>query len=267
MKSIFYIVIISFVFILASCELQTDWNTNTSESIVIVDALITNENTTQIIKVYQSSENINAADTPISGAVITLITDTEEILFTEAEPGIYTANPINLAVGKSYYLNFELEGHKDFAQANMLPVTALSIFEIEQKEELYKYVYTGSSHAAMTEVYYDWSNNPEYCSFYGACQSAETFYTLNSFDIVQEFSPEKQEIQFPENTLVIRKKYSLSDDHQEFIRSLLIETEWRGSLFDVEQGNIPTNFSNGVRGWFGVCQIVTDSVFISSVSN
>jgi hypothetical protein len=82
-------------------------------------------------------------------------------------------------------------------------------------------------------------------------------------DIIKEFAPAKQEVLFPEGTMVYRKKYSLSEDHQSFIRSLLIETEWRGGLFDVEHGNVQSNFTNGTLGYFGVCQVLSDSVLVA----
>jgi hypothetical protein len=77
--------------------------------------------------------------------------------------------------------------------------------------------------------------------------------------VAEEFGPAKQEIWFPAGTTLIRKKYSLTKSHQEFIRSLLIETEWRGGLFDMEQGNVLTNFSHGTRGWFAACMVISDT--------
>jgi hypothetical protein len=85
---------------------------------------------------------------------------------------------------------------------------------------------------------------------------------LNNIDIPEEFGPDKQEIWFPKGTILTRKKYSLSNEHQDFIRSLVIETQWRGGLFDIEQGNVPSNFKNGVRGWFGVCMVITDTMVV-----
>ena len=37
------------------------------------------------------------------------------------------------------------------------------------------------------------------------------------------------------------------------------ETNWRGGLFDVERGNIPTNMSAGAIGYFAASSVVSDS--------
>jgi hypothetical protein len=86
---------------------------------------------------------------------------------------------------------------------------------------------------------------------------------LHSFDAVQIFSPDKEKIYFPKNTTIIQKKYSLSNEHAEFIRSLLFETEWRGGFFDVEAFNVSTNLSEGAVGYFGVSTVLTDTIEVS----
>ncbi len=97
-------------------------------------------------------------------------------------------------------------------------------------------VYHDSQDASMTEVYYDWSATPDYCTRYGFCEASEVYYTLYNIDAEKIFAPDRQVITFPENTRIIRKKYSLSPAHQQFVRALLLETEWRGGLFDCRTG-------------------------------
>jgi hypothetical protein len=76
------------------------------------------------------------------------------------------------------------------------------------------------------------------------------------------FGPAKDTIYFPAGTKIIRRKYSLSKEHQDFIRTLLIETEWRGGIFDVQQGNVLTNISNGARGFFAACMVLSDTTVV-----
>ena len=58
---------------------------------------------------------------------------------------------------------------------------------------------------------------------------------------------------------MIQRKYSLSPQHEEFIRSLLVETQWHGGNFDIEEGNVHTNLSEGALGFFGACSVITYS--------
>ena len=84
------------------------------------------------------------------------------------------------------------------------------------------------------------------------------YYTLDVIDVNQIFAPDKEEIIFPKGAKFFRRKYSLSEKHQEFLRSLLSETDWRGGFFDVAQGNVKTNLSSGAVGFFAVSMVQTD---------
>ena len=100
----------------------------------------------------------------------------------------------------------------------------------------------------MTKVYYNWSASPEYCELYGSCYAQQSYYTLDNFDVNDIFGPEPEVIEFPPGTVIIRKKYSLTKAHQNFLRSLLMETEWSEGIFDVQHGNVATNMSDGALG-------------------
>jgi len=53
----------------------------------------------------------------------------------------------------------------------------------------------------------------------------------------------------------------MGPDYADFYRSLLIETVWRGSVFDVYQSNVRSNMSEGAMGYFGAATVeVTDTV-------
>ncbi|MBI9067658.1 MAG: DUF4249 family protein [Salinivirgaceae bacterium] len=258
---IFIVLIATLVFY--SCEEKTDWTLQESEAFIVVDAIISNEFKQQEVKVYWSNTEINQLPEPISGAEILLSDGLTIYEFTESPSsvGLYYSNPFAVTIDKVYYLVINYNGFSDTARAiigadYILPFSADTIIF---QDSLYKYIYADSDDPAMIEVYYDWSHNTEYCNSYGSCFASETFYTLNIIDVGQEFAPPKQEILFPIGTTITRRKYSLNSAHQEFIRSLLIETEWRGGIFDIEQGNVPTNFRNGARGWFGVCLVLEET--------
>lgn len=246
-----------------ACELEHDRPIEASAPVIIVDAIITNENIKQTIKIYYSNTELNSPNTPVSGANVTFATPEERFYFNETEPGIYTSQPLQVAINNNYTLHIEIDGQADSATAEMAPITALSDYLYVENDSGYFRLYDrGSATPAMTEVLYDWSDNESYCKQYGACYAAQIFYSLNNFNIEEEFAPKKEQIIVPPNTKVYRKKYSLSNAHQNFIRSLLIETEWRGGFFDAEHGNIPTNFSSDFQGWFAVCQVLSDSTII-----
>jgi|WetSurSiteA1Bulk_404760.scaffolds.fasta_scaffold00024_5 hypothetical protein len=245
-----------------SCEAETDWNLQTGDEFIVADCIITNELKYQELLLYWSSGHPNHTPEGFSGVTAELSDGNNTFTFSEDlnQPGHYVSvNPFMASAGKNYRLTLSYGDHADTAYASMIGVAPLDVIEITPSDDYFRLTYHESSPASMTEVHYDWSGDPLYCEKYGSNEAAEVFYSLDNIDIGKQFPPDKQIILFPHGTQIIRKKYSLNDDHQRFVRSLLLETEWRGGLFDVEQGNVPTNFQHGVRGWFAACAVVTDT--------
>lgn len=263
-----YITLFMLAAVVVSCEYSGQWEINPSERRFVVDALITSENKPQLVTMFYSSTELNADPEPLSGAQIQLKGPSGIVQFTESneKPGYYYSPAILVLTGIEYTLVVEYAGLTDSAKAIMQAVSPLEPYQIVpgdslfHGESLFRYEYIESAQPSMMEITYDWSVDQDFCQHYGACLAAESYYTLESIDIGEEFGPPRQVIWFPAGTKIIRKNYSLSDAHQQFVRSLLIETAWRGGLFDTEQGNVPSNFEHGTLGWFALCQVVSDSI-------
>ncbi|MBN1117775.1 MAG: hypothetical protein JXA77_11255 [Bacteroidales bacterium] len=246
-----------------SCERQTNWTLEESGKIPVIDAIITNELKNHEVYFYSSSTSLNQAPEGISGAEIILKAGTNTYTFSEKndKAGVYISDEaFRGAAGIEYYLIVIYDNQSDTAKAELVAISKLQEMIIVNYDSAYRYVYYDDSSPSMTYLSYNWSNNTDFCEKYGSCAATQVFYTINLLDINQTFAPDKQIISFPKGTTLARAKYSLSDEHQRFIRSLLIETEWRGGIFDTEQGNVPTNFKHGVQGWFGVCMVLRDTL-------
>jgi hypothetical protein len=259
------IILFCLVYILhTSCEQKTEWDIHQGENYLIADCIITNELKQHELKLYWSVDQLNENPEGFSGAVLELSDGMNSVIFDEVagEPGRYLSHiPFMASAGKIYRLTLSYHARSDTAYAIMTGVSPLEPFETNGSGEYFRYNFNPTAPAHMLELYYSWSSDPQYCDQYGACEASEVYYNLGNIDVEKIFAPDKQEVLFPHNTRIIRRKYSLSPDHQEFIRSLLLETEWRGGVFDTEQGNVPTNFQNGVRGWFAACNVVSDTVY------
>jgi len=248
--------------LMISCEEKTTWELQSSDFFAVADCILTNELKKQELRLYHSASTLNELPVGISGAVIEISNGREFLNFTEdpSEAGKYFSDvPFRATIGENYRLTISFGARSDTAYAEMTGITPLEDIDITPDEGLYRLIYHESREASMLEVYFNWSAVPDYCTGYGACEASEVYYTLDNIDAGKIFAPDRQIIYFPEKTRIIRRKYSLSPAHKQFVRALLLETEWRGGLFDSEQGNIPTNFSNGVRGWFGACMVVSDT--------
>ncbi len=252
---------------LTHCESEFPWKTKSKAiSSLVVDAIITNEMKAQCINACITNENMNFPTEPVSGLAITVTDSLHTYVFTESQAiaGSYYSTPFQAVVGKTYILTISYNSKVYIAKANMVPITPLDTFNLIKTNNsvFYTYAPVWSGEPGMLEVYMDWSAVPLYCSIYGHCQAQETFYNLNDFDINKIFGPDLENISFPPGTKLVRTKYSLSAEHQNFLRSLLMETEWRGGLFDVQPGNVKSNLSNGALGFFGACMVLKDSLIV-----
>ena len=79
-----------------------------------------------------------------------------------------------------------------------------------------------------------------------------TYLTHPGLEISALFEYGKTEILgFPLGTQFTEYRYYVSDGYYEFLRSVLLETDWRGvNLLQAVPANVPTNLSNGARGYF-----------------
>ncbi len=263
-----YSLLFCFLMIMYSCEKEYAWDIQSDHmEIIVVDGIITNEHITHCIRLSFTNPDLNMNSRAASGATILVTADTNSYKFIESayEPGCYYASSFQAVIDRQYHLTIEYDSQTYEAVGEAVPVTPLKnpVFAGNADNDLLRYVFTESGQASMLEVYYDWSQIPAYCDEYGYCQAQETFYNLDNVDVNNIYAPPKQIIWFPTGTSIIRKKYSLSEDHQAFIRSLLMETEWQGGLFDVQHGNVPTNLSSGAIGYFAVCMVVSDTLYVN----
>jgi hypothetical protein len=245
-----------------SCEKKTEWEIQPGENFVVADCIITNEFKRHELNLYWSSDSLNQQPSGFQGASVAIYDGTNTYIFeedTQQAGRYYSINPFVATAGRVYRLIISYEGHADSAFAEMSGVTPLESISIGPADSYFRYYYKESQTPSMMEVNYNWSADPVYSNMVDTDHASEVFYSLKDIDAGKIFAPEKQVILFPHKTVVIRTKYSLNEQHQKFVRSLLLETEWRGGVFDAEQGNVPTNFRNGIRGWFAVCAVVSDT--------
>jgi len=253
--------------ILVSCEAERDWVLQSENlPVIVVDGILTNEKKAHEIRLTRPVTDMNQTPEPVSGALVA-VTDGSNIYILRRDPvnpGLYKTIPEFRALyGKQYLLYIKYQDQEYTAKASMKPVTPLKPMNISHVGELFKIEFQESDEPSMVEVWLDWSHLSGYKDKPAdETQAKLVFYSLNSIDVNEMFKPEKETVLFPEGTKILRKKYSLSDDHQKFLRTMLSETEWNGGVFDVLPGNVYTNLSEGAVGFFAVSTVVTDSTVV-----
>lgn len=256
------------VFLLfVSCEAERDWDLQSgSLPVIVVDGILTNEKKAHEIRLTHPVTEMNQTPEPVLGAVVAVFDGSKVYILNEdpVKPGLYKTIPEFRALyGKRYMLYIKFQDQEYTAKASMKPVTPLKPMNISPVGELFKIELQESDEPSMVEVYLDWSHLSGYKDkSTDENQAKLVFYSLNSIDVNEMFKPGKETVLFPGGTKILRKKYSLSDDHQKFLRTMLSETEWKGGVFDVLPGNVYTNLSEGAVGFFAVSTMVSDSTML-----
>ncbi len=270
MNKLSFIIFIFFISI--SCEKEVDWTFEFDNNQIVVDGILTNVKKAHFIKITKSVTELNEIPKPATGAFVTIYNGDSIHILTEfpENSGIYKTDTNYRAVfNKIYRLQVLYEDKRYNATAKMIPVTPFKKLSYAYNSNNNMYFIDSvatsfsSTESAMYEIIIDWSHLPAYAdSSFAEKKAILYYYTLKTIDVSQVFAPEKETVYFPLGARILERKYSLSPQHAEFIRSLLSETEWRGGFFDVTQANVRTNITNGGLGFFGVSTVIRDTLIV-----
>jgi hypothetical protein len=234
---------------------------------VVIEGRLTNELKYHEIKISKPFHGLNDSTLPVSNATVAVTDFRKFVVFNEREdkPGTYkSASKIRAFAGRKYILHVKIGDMEFTAADSMVPVTTLKPFYYERLEDTFLYQGRSGSdnNPSFTEMYYNWDDVKWYSKATGKNGAKEIIYNLQTLEVNRFFAPGKPKVYFPGGTTIIRRKYSISPLYQEFSRSLLMETEWKGGIFDVLPGNVQTNINNGGAGFFSVHTVVTDTLLV-----
>ncbi len=252
---------------LISCQEQIDWQLDAETTdLLVVEGILTNERTNHLIKLSRTNSNSNEGFRPAFGATV-LISDGENVIPLIEFPlksGHYYTQSVRAVFGKTYTLVIFHNGRQYAGQDSAQPVEPLPVLSYRREaDSLYTLNFQEGNDPSMTKYFMTW-NNTEYCmKSNDICFAKLVYYDLKNIDVNEAFKPQKELIIFPENTVIVRKKYALSNAYRAFLRSVLSETEWRGGQFDVQRDNTLTNMSEGAIGFFAVSMVVSDITLIT----
>lgn len=250
----------------STCETKVDWELEPGDNEkLVIEAIITDELKVHEVKLSLSYDDFNDKPTPVSDAIVKIHDGTNSVEFFEApdRPGTFLSEiAFAPAVLTGYGLEVIHQGVQHIAITYMVPVYPMDSLTFEQigntdslRIKNVASIY-GVGQEAMYEIDIDWNHIiPSDSS-----QARVYYYTFTSVNAGQIFSPPKDDVIFPRGSIVIEKKYSLNEEFAEFMRALLLETQWQGGVYEEESGSLPSNFSNGALGYFGLCSVIRDTL-------
>ncbi|MCX6303467.1 MAG: DUF4249 family protein [Bacteroidetes bacterium] len=240
---------------------------------IIVDATITDEVKTHTIKLTYPVSGLNQAPAPVAGAGVLISNEdsTWQLVENPANSGIYCTAPsffsrlqknytlLISAGNRVYTAKTTMAGGAEFKELKYSRNSATNLYYVDWVANAFS-----TAQPAMWELLIDWSGVSGYEQLDSLATHARMlFYTLPTLDVSEVFAPQMQSVFFPAGTIITERRYSLTPAHAEFIREMLLETNWTGGLFTVAPANVGTNMSDGAFGYFGACAVTQLSVTVA----
>jgi len=267
------ICIFIFLVLLTGCVKQADWPMpGQAPGLLVVEAILTDEPKTHSVRLTQPVADLNEIPQPVTDAIVVISDpDTSWTLTADpANPGIYLTDSLFAAHLNNTYTLQIIRGEKIYsAQASMVPGKVFNelIYKQDPGNGWYYIDWVASAFSAdnpaLWEVVIDWSAVPGFeTQDPDSCRARLLFFTLPTIDVSEIFAPVMEQTFFPAGTFITERRYSLTPGHAEFLRELMLETNWQGSMFPTANANVSSNLSSGAVGYFGVCAVTELSLVV-----
>lgn len=266
-----YIILILMAMLGQGCEEVLDETIAFENTdLLVVEGVLTNRRVAQKIKLTHPYTSQNQPEIPATGAVVIIADSDQNFTLLRERPrgsGEYFTDSLRAVFGKAYALIIRYKGkeYRAFDAAppgQLLPPLKYDAVEIDgQKKFEIKFEDSGVN-PNYINYHIDWSATASCNGQPDECRAKLVYYDLKNIDVQKIYAPEKEDFYFPAQSRVIRRRYSVSPAYQEFLRSFLSETEWRGGVFDIQRDQVPTNLSEGAVGFFAVTTVVTDTTVL-----
>ncbi|MFC2152220.1 DUF4249 domain-containing protein [Bacteroidota bacterium] len=260
MKKLLYIT--SIILFFASCEEVIDINLDSAEPHIVIEGTITNEKGPYTIKITRTTDYFNPTESSkVSSAIVNISDDqgNEETL-VETSPGIYQTSTIEGVIGRTYYLNVNIDGTEYKASSYMPDTTYIDFISYDnatafQGEPEDYYVLTFFHDIENIENYYR-------LKLYINSELDEFIYLTDDewqdgLDITFGLLAEKAVIG---DTIVI-ELMNIDQQVYDYYTTLnsLLEDMF---IFASTPANPNSNISNGALGYFGAYSFTRDTVII-----
>jgi len=240
---------------------------------IVVDAVLTNEFTHQKIYLSYPLDSLNAKPKPVTDATVWVKTNQNMMPFSHSDTlaGLYTsALPVAATVDRTYELVILLNEKEYRAQAYMEPVFPATqpAFVFNQPVGRYAIQWNNDAYSpfeqAMYEAIISWEHLRGYDHPDSINKAHLMHYTFNTIDVSNQIFPQnKERAFFPAGSIAYLTKYSLTTEYAAYLRGLVAETQWQGSLFETSRGNPPGNI-DGAHGFFAACAVLRDTVIVGN---
>ncbi|MDA9820776.1 DUF4249 domain-containing protein [Salibacteraceae bacterium] len=262
MKTAVYLILSALL--LTSCTEVIDFDLNDSQTRIVIEGEITNEQKAHEIRVTESTSYYYSEEPPaVSGATVTISDGANTFVLTEVDtlPGVYRTEPtVEGKLGERYTLNVTYDNQTYTAVDTMRGVVDMeSVFVVPVEDTLfttdtfYWIIMFGQENPGLGDHYvWDYYLN-------GVLQTEPLVEkAFGRDDFVDGASPSEGWPVFnniPYDAFEVGDSISLeirsvSGEYFDFIIESLLNTAFRGGFFDGPPANVSSNIDNGAIGFF-----------------
>ena len=261
---------------LNACQEEVEFSPVTTESRLVVNGSITTEYKVHTVRLSLSGPLAKGVSfQPVEGAEVMIMEGEENWAFLkETKPGVYSSDSIAAKVNALYTLEINWNGQVFLAQDSLKgigsPINPIefdsfgNFREIEFRRHLFGLNESSKEIAVVTPKELKTEIDTARAGLTtGVKLLPGGVYEFTSFghprievNGLLNFEDGKF-FGFRTGARVFQRKFSLSGRYYQYLRSVFIETEWRGTLFDTPPANVNGNVSNGALGFFSAHDVAS----------
>lgn len=266
MKKLFFI-LPALALLATGCTERIDLDLNNEDfQRVVVDGTFTNQAKAHEVKLTLTSDYFkNEAAEPATGAEVTITDGVTTFQLTEETPGIYRTEPtVAGEIGKTYTLEVKY-GEDTYTASHyldtvsqidsILPLPYIDEFTNQPEEGWWSlYLFTqelpGLGNHYMWNI---WQNGEPQTDTLRQVQFVQDELVDGNYIEWWQFYDLKAE---PGDQIYVEQMAISKEIFDGFI-AVMLETDWRGGIFDSPPANVPTNVNGGALGFFVTGAVTT----------
>lgn len=256
---------------MSGCTKIIDLELNDAENQkLVVDAWFTTEAKQHEVKLTLTTSYFENETAPTATGATVYITDgVTNIPFNEEEPGIYKSAPTAKAdYHTNYKLHIDYNGEVYESETYVDSVAPVDSITASPGYDLLGDYY-GMDINIWTQELHGLGDHYLWRIFINGELETDT---LNEIDFeTDEYLPDgvyftEWPITYSEGAVsgdvVKLEQHHISKETYDLIMAVMLETDWRGGIFDSPPANVPTNISNGAVGFFIATAVASNTTTV-----
>ena len=268
MKSYLYIILLSLTYV--SCTEPIDLELNTNDNVrLVVDAQLTTETKAHLVDLSLTTDYFKEG-TPdrATNAIVTITNGSVVEELKELEPGKYfTSSDYTGVENENYTLEIDYDGKTYSSNSTIEPVATLDSinyvsyepFDDEDTDNYSVVAYFQEPSELGNYYLFKMRINGEYWT-----GGIEDWFFTDDSTVNGSYIGDAEFFSFyaePGDTISF-EQFSISKETYENLNAILLETVWRGGLFDGAPANVPSNINNGAIGAFITADLESKDIVI-----